>query len=157
MKIISAPIPTILQAHLRTRMCAIALLLTLCPLDADATRNGGATVAPASPTRQAMMAEATAIAQRRATADRIDFCYRQTQAVMEGVPLNSGAYGELQTAHAAVLFLQCQVVQESGALLNKRRDPRLSTGQVIDRLASAMGQSEATHARLVDSFNTLFE
>jgi hypothetical protein len=142
-------------------MCGMALLLALCPLDEAASHNGavngGATVAPPSPTRQALMAEATAIAQRRATAVRIDFCYRQTQAVMEGVPLNSGAYGELQSAHAVVLFLQCQVVQESGALLNKRRDPRLSTGQVIDRLASTMGQSEDTHARLVESFITLFE
>lgn len=157
MNFTSATVPAILQVHLRTLMCGMALLLALCPLDARATRNGGATVTPPSPTRQALMAEATAIAQRRATADRIDFCYRQTQAVMEGVPLNSGAYGELQTAHAAVLFLQCQVVQESGALLNKRRDPRLSTGQVIDRLASAIGQSEGTHSRLVDSFITLFE
>lgn len=147
----------ILRAQLQALLCGMALLTVLTPLHAGANRGSGASVASPSPTRQALMAEATAIAQRRATADRIDFCYRQTQAVMEGVPLNSGAYGELQTAHAAVLFLQCQVVQESGALLNKRRDPRLSTGQVIDRLASAMGQSEATHARLVDSFITLFE
>ncbi len=111
----------------------------------------------ALPSRQAMMAEAIVIAQRRLTAERIDFCYRQTQALMEGVPLTSGAYAELQTAHAAVLFLQCQVVQESGALLEKRKDPRLSTGQIIDRLARAMGQSATTHAQVIESFMGIFE
>lgn len=133
----------------------------LLPVSAFANRNSspnaGLGAGPQTASGQALIAEATAIALRRTTSARIDFCYRQTQSMMEGVPLNSGAYADLQTAHAAILFLQCQVVHENGDLLNKRRDPRLSTGQVIDRLSRAMGQSEATQARLVESFITLFE